>query len=188
MLFDMSYTAPLTKHNFIESEFLFLDIESSGFGDASYPIEVAWMSEQGLSDDFLIKPCADWLERGYWDDHAEHSVHGISKAQLLAEGIDTFSAVSRLNESLQGKLLFCDMLALDGEWLTTLFIQARVAPFFKLADINQLYEFWGADKTDAFKQIINQLARDKQHRARSDAEHYIQAFKQLPEALARHFE
>lgn len=179
MLFDMSYTMPLTKHNFVEGEFIFLDIESSGFADASYPIEIAWVSEQGANDEFLLKPCLHWLNGGYWDSHAEHSIHGISEAKLLDEGIDILSAATRLNESLQGKLLFCDMLALDGDWLTKLFYQAGISPLFKLADINQLYEFWGEDKTKAFEQIRSQLINEKKHRARSDAEQYIQAFKQL---------
>jgi hypothetical protein len=64
-----------------------IDIEASGFGVDSYPIEVGIVLSTGQKYCALIKPAHDWL---YWDKQAE-LVHGLSLDLLWSHGksIDT---------------------------------------------------------------------------------------------------
>ena len=59
-----------------------LDIEASGFGRGSYPIEIGFSDGQGGLFCSLIQPEADWL---HWDDSAE-ALHGLSRELLLTHG------------------------------------------------------------------------------------------------------
>ena len=61
---------------------VFLDFEASSLGKNGYPIEVAWVFEDGDSESFLISPIGRWTG---WDAAAE-AIHGISREQLAAEG------------------------------------------------------------------------------------------------------
>jgi hypothetical protein len=46
----------------------FLDFEASSLGKKSYPIEVAWVFEDGTSESHLIKPAPEWTD---WDPAAQ---------------------------------------------------------------------------------------------------------------------
>lgn len=178
-LFDLAYSAELTKTNFKDGEFIFLDVEASGLGDSSYPIEVGWVSDNGAYDSFLIKPCETWRTKLEWDAFAEQSVHYISQQELAEDGIDIISAATRLNESLQGKLVFSDMLVFDSEWLKKLFFETGVVPLFRLADIQQLQAFWGVEKATLYQDLCKKQNMNPAHRAVADAERYVRAYKVL---------
>ena len=62
----------------------FLDVEATGFGPESYPIEIAWSDEQGEIHRCLIDPTpiAAWTS---WSDAAER-VHGIDRERLHRNG------------------------------------------------------------------------------------------------------
>ncbi|WP_295716928.1 hypothetical protein [uncultured Halovibrio sp.] len=98
-----------------------LDIEASGLGPDSYPIEVAWCSldgEQAWSA--LINPASagDWED---WDDYAEEAIHGIARDQLLREGQDVVTVARELEQHLGGEEVFSDALPFDSFWLRRLF-------------------------------------------------------------------
>ena len=59
-----------------------IDIEASGFGSYSYPIEVGVVKYDGERYCALIKPEPDW---DHWCDKAE-AVHGISRDLLSEHG------------------------------------------------------------------------------------------------------
>ena len=59
-----------------------LDIEASGFGRGSYPIEVGIARADGSCCAFLIQPLDEWV---HWDPKAE-LLHGISRERLMKEG------------------------------------------------------------------------------------------------------
>ena len=61
----------------------FIDVEASGLGNTSYPIEVAWNDAEGLITNHLVKPEPQWTS---WDPEAER-IHGITKEQLEKDGI-----------------------------------------------------------------------------------------------------
>ena len=56
-----------------------IDLEASGFGRGSYPIEVGLCLGDSSSHCFLVRPEEDWQ---HWDPEAE-KVHGISRARRL---------------------------------------------------------------------------------------------------------
>lgn len=62
--------------------FVFLDFEASSLSKQSYPIEVAWVFEDGRHRSHLIRPTPEWTD---WSHEAEQ-IHGISRSLLLTEG------------------------------------------------------------------------------------------------------
>jgi len=52
----------------------FLDVEASGLGPDSFPIEIGWAILGGPAGSVLIKPAPDWSQDA-WDETAE-DLHG----------------------------------------------------------------------------------------------------------------
>ena len=94
----------------------FLDFEASSLSDESYPIEVAWVFEDGVSETHLIRPAPLWTD---WDPQAALT-HGYSRAALLADGEPHLAVARRLVESLTGHALFASAPSWDGKWLSVL--------------------------------------------------------------------
>lgn len=155
----------------------FLDVEASGLLQPdSYPIEVGWADTLGNSDSLLIRPCDTW---SHWDRHAE-ALHGITRDQLLEEGIPVAEATHRLNEMLGLETVYCDALEYDGFWLSRLFEAAEVERAFTLADVHQLHSVLGAERTVLLRDIVREMPTP--HRAGEDAVRYAEACR---EALRR---
>ena len=94
----------------------FLDFEASSLSDDSYPIEVAWVFEDGASETHLIRPAPSWTD---WDPQAALT-HGYSRADLLADGEAHDAVARRLAERLAGHALFASAPSWDGKWLSVL--------------------------------------------------------------------
>jgi DNA polymerase III epsilon subunit-like protein len=110
--------------------FVYIDLEASGLGPDSYPIEVAWKdSVDGTSDNFLIDPSG---EKGwdYWDEFAEE-LHGIAPEDLAGQLCASESA-ERLNSALSGRKVISDALEFDAFWVRRLFAAAGLQPTFQL--------------------------------------------------------
>jgi hypothetical protein len=95
---------------------VFLDFEASSLSQRSYPIEVAWVFQDGRSESHLIAPAADWEE---WESAAE-AIHGISRTTLLAEGEPHDIVAQRMVEALTGHDLFASAPSWDGKWMSVL--------------------------------------------------------------------
>lgn len=94
----------------------FIDFEASSLGDKSYPIEVAWIFEDGRSQSHLIKPAQDWTD---WSDEAEN-IHGISRDLLASDGVSHVDVAQAMVESLVGHALYASAPSWDGKWLSVL--------------------------------------------------------------------
>jgi len=94
----------------------FLDFEASSLAKASYPIEVAWVFEDGLSESYLLKPLPEWTD---WSERAQ-AIHGITRATLEAEGHPVAAVASRALEVLGGHDLYASSPSWDGKWLSVL--------------------------------------------------------------------
>lgn len=94
----------------------FIDFEASSLGRRGYPIEVAWVFENGVSESLLIAPVDKWTD---WDPAAE-AIHGISREQLGREGVSTEIVARRLVDALQGFEVFSNAPSWDGKWLSAL--------------------------------------------------------------------
>ncbi|TDK31283.1 transcriptional regulator [Rhizobium deserti] len=95
---------------------VFLDFEASSLSKHSYPIEVAWVFEDGRARSFLIKRIPGWTD---WSSEAE-ALHGISREQLARDGVDVSTIVSEMVETLADHDLSASAPSWDGKWLSAL--------------------------------------------------------------------
>lgn len=152
----------------------FIDIEASGFGRGSYPIEVGLVDGEGSLFCSLVQPEGDWT---HWDEQAA-ALHGIGRTLLSSHGRPAAWVAEQLNLRLQGQTVYCDGWAQDYPWLARLFDAAERSPAFRLEDLRKLLSeeqalHWHALVT----QVRDELSIGR-HRASSDA-------KVLQIALAR---
>jgi hypothetical protein len=148
-----------------------LDIEASGLGSRSYPIEIAWKRFDETSFDcFLINP-----ETGYnwndWDESAAQ-VHGIAYQDLLNQGIDVRVACARLNSQLAGCTVYSDAFEFDYFWMRRLFDAAMVKPKFQLDGIESLLS---VEQLDKYQRASKESSRE--HRAMSDVDDLLLGLK-----------
>lgn len=94
----------------------FIDFEASSLGRHGYPIEVAWVLEDGTAETYLLRPLEVWTD---WDPAAE-AVHGISREQLLQQGSPADVVANRLIDALGGHEVFASAPSWDGKWLSLL--------------------------------------------------------------------
>jgi hypothetical protein len=95
---------------------VFVDFEASSLAKASYPIEVAWVFEDGTAESHLIRPADGWTD---WDESAA-AVHGIRRADLLAGGEPHADLARHMLAVLDGHELFASSPSWDGKWLSVL--------------------------------------------------------------------
>jgi len=142
-----------------------IDVEASGFGGTSYPIEIGVALDGGRRYCALIKPAPGWT---HWSEQAE-SVHGISRQQLASFGKPVAEVATQLNALLAGMTLYTDGWVVDKPWLITLFHEARQSMQFHVSPLDLILteaqmEAWHATK--------KRVARDTdltRHRASHDA-------------------
>jgi hypothetical protein len=96
--------------------YVFLDFEASSLAKASYPIEVAWVFENGRSETHLIRPALAWTD---WDTRAE-AIHGIPRAKLELGGEPIDRLANHLLSILTGHLVHASSPSRDGKWLSLL--------------------------------------------------------------------
>lgn len=101
---------------------VFLDFEASSLAKLSYPIEVAWVFEDGTEESHLIRPPAQWTD---WDARAE-AIHHIPRARIEAEGTPHDVVARRMIEVLGGHALFASAPSWDGKWLSALLRAAKL--------------------------------------------------------------
>ncbi|RCS57052.1 hypothetical protein [Parvibium lacunae] len=142
-----------------------LDLEASGFGAGSYPIEVGCILGDGRSYCALISPAPGWT---HWNDAAE-STHGISRELLLTHGKDPVVITTELNSLLRGQTVYSDAWLYDYAWLAKLYEEAGQQPSFRLESLQRLLsesqiQAWPPAVTQAQQRLNIQ-----RHRASSDA-------------------
>lgn len=142
-----------------------LDVEASGFGRGSYPIEVGFVAPDGHLFCSLIKPLPDWQ---HWDEAAQ-ALHGISRELLHQHGRTAEWVAAEINRRLAGQTVYCDAWAHDYPWLARLFDVAGMVPRFKLADLRSLLsEDESARWHETLAEVRDEL-RLQRHRASTDA-------------------
>ena len=142
-----------------------IDLEASGFGRGSYPIEVGIAMEDGRTRCFLIRPAPDWI---HWDSEAE-AMHGISRDLLNSHGQPIRRVAEQLNELLLYKKVYSDAWGHDQSWLALLFDKAGLPRRFRLESLRSLLEenhldYWEGEKAAALQGLQN-----VRHRASYDA-------------------
>lgn len=142
-----------------------IDIEASGLGSFSYPIEVGVVLSNGQTYEALIQPRSNWR---HWDANAE-KIHGISRATLATQGRSVETVCAELNSFCAGKILYSDCWVHDSRWLNMLFAEGGVAPRFHCSAIESIVR---EEKLAHWMQYKHAFARSAQippHRALNDA-------------------
>lgn len=142
-----------------------IDIEASGFGRNSYPIEVGYVLPDGRSRCMLVRPAADWT---HWDEAAA-LVHCISRATLAAHGKTPREVAATLNVELAGLTVYCDGWGHDYPWLAVLFEEAGLSPTFKLESVNCLLGDTQLSMLDEQRHAARAEMGLTRHRASNDA-------------------
>jgi hypothetical protein len=142
-----------------------LDMEASGFGPHSYPIEVGYVLPDGSTYCTLIQPAPDWT---HWDAKAEQT-HHIARATAMERGRPAVEVARWLNDQLHGQTVYSDGWAHDYTWLGMLFDAADMSPSFKLDNLRVLLSEREANHWHVVKEQVRRELRIQRHRASSDA-------------------
>lgn len=142
-----------------------LDIEASGFGRDSYPIEIGYVLPDGTAWCTLIRPEPHWL---HWDAAAE-AVHAISRDVALQHGRAAAEVVNILNERLRGLTVYSDGWAHDYAWLGRLYEAAGRSPSFRLEHLRRLFSDDEALRWHALHREVREEIGLQRHRASTDA-------------------
>lgn len=142
-----------------------IDIEASGFGRNSYPIEVGIVLPDGQAHCFLIKPPTQW---SHWDHSAER-VHEISRELLLHKGMEPQVVAQSLNDLLLGVTVYTDAWSHDLSWLGKLYDLAETTQLFRLESLRSLLSDQQSAQWHQTKDAVIAELNLKRHRASSDA-------------------
>ena len=142
-----------------------LDIEASGFGRSSYPIEVGYVLPDGRAACMLVRPAPEWT---HCNEDAER-VHGITRSVLANHGRTPQEVAQTLNRDLAGLTVYCDGWAHDYSWLHALYDQAGLSPSFKLESVGALLDEEHLAQLDqARRDAVAEMGLTR-HRASNDA-------------------
>lgn len=142
-----------------------IDVEASGFGRGSYPIEIGFVRPDGTTDARLIRPEPDWT---HWSEDAE-AVHGITREQLLQDGLCAADVADWLNAELKGLTVYSDSWGFDSSWIALLFDQTRRLQRFRVETLNKLLNERQLADWAKLKQVASQELQLVRHRAAEDA-------------------
>ena len=113
---------------------LIIDVEASGFGGTSYPIEIGVALDDGHKYCALIIPEPEWT---HWDPEAER-VHRIPRDILETYGRPSHDVAETLNELLASRTVYTDGWVVDKPWLTTLFHATRTPMQFQVSPLEMI--------------------------------------------------
>lgn len=142
-----------------------MDIEASGIGAGSYPIEVGFVLPDGQACCTLIRPAPGWV---HWDRNAE-AVHGIPRECLFEHGRPVQEVAAMLNQGLQGRVVYSDAWGLDYAWLSKLFDEAGRLPAFRLEHLTRIVPEISAERWNRTRAEIGARLGLQRHRASADA-------------------
>lgn len=160
----------------------FIDLEASGLGARSWPLEVGWaLAESGEPVSLLIKPDNSWSDDA-WDANAER-LHGLNRMVLERDGKSARDVCNSMNAALAGADVFSDAPDWDGFWLFRLFSAGGVRQAFALKDFGRLLRpLAGARENDLLRRASALAPR--RHRAAADALHLRTLYRLASESCA----
>lgn len=142
-----------------------IDVEASGFGYGSYPIEIAFVLADGRVEERLIKPMEHW---NHWDAEAQR-LHGISRDTLINEGAPASEVAHWLNERLALlEVVYSDSWGFDSSWIGRLFNDTHIIQRFRLESLRKLLRESQLAKWEQTRREIEQSLKLTRHRAGND--------------------
>ena len=158
-----------------------IDIEASGFGHDSYPIEIGIAHSSGHRFCTLIQPDSRWT---YWDISAEQ-IHQISRRQLMNMGRPIDEVAQMLNDHYQGQTLYSDGWVVDKPWIATLFQAASTQMKFSVSPLEMILD---EAQMECWHDVKQQVMIEKgliRHRASNDAYIVQQTFQRTAVKVKR---
>ena len=142
-----------------------VDVEASGFGRGSYPIEVGLALTTGKTACYLINPYPEWT---HWTAEAE-GLHGITREILTSRGRPPSEVATALNTLLESRMVYTDAWGVDSSWLALLHARSGVRATYRVEALAILLtemqqRAWGTLTVEARADMA--LVR---HRASADA-------------------
>jgi hypothetical protein len=156
---------------------VFIDFEASSLAKESYPVEVAWVFEDGRSQTRLIKPISSWSD---WSEKAER-VHGISRQTLAADGVPVEVVANEMLRDLSGHDLYASSPSWDGKWLSVL-LRGAGLPRHALR-LGKSDDLFAAAVRTALVDVTEDEAKAIVHRLIETTEPKSPAHRALPDAL-----
>lgn len=142
-----------------------VDVEASGFGPHSYPIEIGLALDNGDKFCTLLTPAPDWT---HWDEAAE-KVHRIPRKMLRDYGKDPAQVAQELNRILKGKTVYTDGWVVDNTWIIKLFSECQMEPAFFVSSLEMILNEAQMNAWHETKEEIQKELDLKRHRASNDA-------------------
>lgn len=142
-----------------------MDIEASGFGRDSYPIEIGIVMADGSEYQTLVRPESGWW---HWEKSAQ-DVHGITRSDLFKYGRSVSQVGRDINQMCAGAVLYSDCWVHDSYWFRRLFDASHIAP---LAQCKAMEYLLGDEQQQQYQTVKQQLASRlglPMHRALNDA-------------------
>lgn len=139
----------------VHDDLVFLDVEASGLGVKTYPIQVGWANMGLQAWDHLIRPTEKWLTRFDWQIEAEE-IHGLDQADLDRYGHDPRSVALAVNNALADRYVVSDAQSFDQAWLDVLYLAADVTPSFRLYSWEDLILKLSNDEPGRLMRIIHE--------------------------------
>jgi len=169
----------MSQNTIIQNNPIILDIEASGFGKGSYPIEVGFALPDKSTHCYLIRPLVEW---SHWNIGAEE-VHGISREILMENGRSVTHVAEKLNYYLANTTVYSDGWGYDLSWISLLFSAADMHMNFRVDTLTSLLSedqlvLWENSR----KVVLKQLGLQR-HRASSDARIIQETFLHTRERL-----
>lgn len=159
----------------------FIDLEASGLGSRSWPVEVGWAIGEGEPVAMLIKPDKTWTDDA-WDPAAQ-ALHGLDRAALERDGVCVQEACAALNAAFQDAEVYSDAPDWDGFWLFRLYSAAGMRQSFSLHDYGTLMRRLAGGREEELFHRASRLA-PRRHRAADDARHLQTLYRLAMESCA----
>ena len=142
-----------------------IDVEASGFGSYSYPLEVGVVMPDGKRFCRLIQPAEQWT---HWSEEAE-ALHGISRQMLKEKGLPVSQVCDELNRLLSDQTIFTDGWVVDFPWLIKLFEAGSRSMAFSVSPLEMVLSEYQMENWSAVREQILAQRPITRHRASSDA-------------------
>ena len=144
---------------------LIIDVEASGFGGTSYPIEIGVALDDGHKYCSLVLPEPEWT---HWDAEAQN-VHRITRDILETYGKPGRTVAETLNELLANRTVYTDGWVVDKPWLATLFHAARIEMRFRVSPLELILSASQMERWHGEKDRVLATLDLSRHRASHDA-------------------
>ncbi len=142
-----------------------MEVQSSGYGPDSYPVEVGVVLDSGRRYCTLILPLDSW---SYWDEEVEKK-HFVTRSAIMNHGKPIVKVARDLNHLLKRKTVYLGDWDNEKQWLDLIFSTTGILKKFRiepLEDILTQRQVHGWSQTHA---QVKEEASIQRQRASSDA-------------------